>query len=176
MPRDNDRVPRRAFSVAAALLLTPAPALAQDSCRLCFGDPGAAPGERPLQIEISADLSFSRLAMTGRGGGSATVDPATGAKRTTGDLADLGGMAVTGYGRITGEPLRQVRVDLPAQVPMSAGSSTTAYLTDFTTTLPAHPVLDGNGVLEFRFGARLQVSGRKGGNYRGRIAIQVDYN
>jgi hypothetical protein len=36
-----------------------------------------------------------------------------GSKRTAGSVVNLGGMAVTGRGRVTGEPLREVRVDLP---------------------------------------------------------------
>ena len=60
----------RTFALAIALLLC-APAAAQDSCRLCYGDSTAKPGERPLTIEIWTDLNFSKLALTGRQGGSA---------------------------------------------------------------------------------------------------------
>jgi len=49
-------------------------------------------------------------------------------------------------------------------------------LTDFTSNLPPHPRLDANGELEFTFGARLVVKSGRGGNYRGRIPISVDYN
>lgn len=165
----------RLVFLSLALLLPTTALSAQDACRLCYSDPGAKPGERPLHLEIQADLSFSKLAMTGQGGGSATVVP-QGGKETQGDLIDLGGMAVSGHGRITGEPGKAVRVDLPDRVPMTAGDGTAAELTQFTTDLPRHPVLNLDGMLEFTFGARLVVKGQRGGNYRGRIPISVDYN
>lgn len=165
----------RALPLAAALLLC-APAAAQDSCRLCYGDSGAKPGERPLTIEIWTDLNFSKLALTGRQGGSAEMSATDGAKRTTGELVDLGGLAVTGHGRITGVPLREVRLDLPDTVEMTTPDGGQARLAQFTTDLPPHPQLGANGELEFSFGARLIIAGGRGGNYRGRIPISVDYN
>ena len=159
-----------------ALLISAAPALGDGSCRLCYGSEGARPGERPLTLEISADLNFSRLALTGNGSGSAELDPNGSGKRTTGGMIDLGGMAVQGAGRITGEPLREVHVDLPSTVAMTAPDGSPAELTGFVTDLPQRPVLDSAGNLEFRFGARLVVHGSQGGNYRGRIPITVDYN
>ena len=163
------------LTLLGLLVLAATPLGAQEACRLCYSSGGEA-GERPLTIEIHADLSFSRLALTGSGSGSAEIDPATGAKRTTGSLIDLGGMAVQGRGRITGEPGRQVRVDLPGQVTMSSPDGDTAELVDFRTDLPDFPRLDASGALEFTFGARLEMRGRQGGNYRGRIPITVDYN
>ena len=160
----------------AALLLTALPASGQDACRLCYSEPGGKPGERPLAIEIWADLSFAKLAMTSRSGGSVEVDAQTGSKSTQGDMISLGGTPVTGHGRITGEPLRRVRIDLPARVAMSTPDGGSAELTDFTISLPANPSLNANGELEFSFGARLVIKDGRGGNYRGRIPISVDYN
>lgn len=167
---------RLSIPLAAALLLAASPSPGQDACRLCLGDSTAAPGERPLSIEIWADLNFSKLALTGQGGGSAVVDPATGAKRTEGGMINLGGMTVTGRGRISGVPYREVRIDLPQKVVMTTPDGGTGELSGFTTDLPAHPMLDGNGNLEFSFGARLLVRSGRGGNFRGRIPISVDYN
>ena len=166
----------RPLAFCAAALLLCAPAQAQDNCRLCFGDAGAAPGERPLTIEIWTDLNFSKLAVTGRTGGSAELAATGGEKRTTGEVIDLGGIAVTGHGRITGVPLRAVRLDLPDTVEMTTPDGGRASLAAFTTDLPPHPALNANGELEFSFGARLILSGGRGGNYRGRIPISVDYN
>lgn len=168
-------MPVRLPLIAAALLALSVPGTAQDACRLCFADPVAA-GERPLGLEIWADLNFSKLALAGREGGSAVVDPSSGAKRTGGGMIDLGGMPVSGRGRITGTPLRAVRIDLPERVAMTAPDGGRAELVGFTTNLPAHPALDASGTLEFSFGARLVVTGAGGGNYRGRIPISVDYN
>lgn len=160
--------------VIVTLLLAALPARAQDSCRLCYAE--GAPGERPLTLEIWTDLSFARLALLSRSGGSAAIDAQTGGKSTQGDLISLGGAPVTGRGRITGVPLRPVRVDLPSQVPMTTPDGARAELVDFTTNLPHRPMLDANGELEFTFGARLVLKSGTGGNYRGRIPITVDYN
>ncbi len=165
-----------ALILAAALMLPAVPAMGQESCRLCYAEPGTKPGERPLTIEIWADLSFAKLAMTGRSGGSAAVDAQTGGKSTQGEMIDLGGAPVNGRGRITGVPLREVRIDLPSRVPMTTPGGASAELIDFTSNLPPHPRLDANGELEFTFGARLVVKGGSGGNFRGRIPISVDYN
>lgn len=151
------------------------PVAAQSGCRLCYND-NTKPGERPLTLEVFADLNFARLALTGREGGSAEIDAASGTKRTNGAVANLGGMAITGRGKVTGEPLREVRIDLPQAVPMDAPDGGNAELTDFSTDLPSRPTLDANGELTFSFGARLVMRNAGGGNYRGRIPITVDYN
>lgn len=162
--------------IAAVLLLAPVPLAGQDACRLCYADPAAKPGERPLTIEIWADLSFAKLAMTGPGGGSAALDAQSGSKSTQGEMMDLGGSPVSGRGRITGVPMREVRIDLPASVPMTTPDGAKAELVEFRSSLPPHPRLDANGELEFTFGAKLVVRSGRGGNYRGRIPISVDYN
>ncbi len=158
------------------LALAAQPLGAQESCRMCYSSGSARDGERPLTLEIFTDLAFSRLALTGAGDGAAEIDPQTGSKRTSGGMIDLGGMTVQGRGRITGEPGRQVRVDLPGSVTMTTPDGDPAQLLDFQSDLPDFPRLDGTGALEFTFGARLVVRGRQGGNYRGRIPITVDYN
>mgnify|MGYP000902635482 FL=1 len=73
-------------------------------------------------------------------------------------------------------PLREVRVDLPHQVEMTTPEGGRAMLTQFTTDLPSRPTLNANGELEFSFGARLVIDGGRGGSFRGRIPISVDYN
>ena len=165
---------RVALLILAALLFT-APAGAQQ-CRLCYSDPAAREGEPPLTIEIWADLNFSKLALTGRDGGSAEMPATGGGKRTSGSMIDLGGVAVAGRGRITGTPGREVRVDLPSRVEMTSTDGGRAELVEFRTDLPPHPALNARGELEFSFGARLVVHSGKGGNLRGRIPISVDYN
>ena len=165
---------RTILACALVALISVVPAAAQD-CNLCFAAP-AAPGERPLTIEISTGIAFSRLAIAGQDGGSAAIDAQTGAKTTGQGLVDLGGSAVQGRGRISGTPGRRVRIDLPRSVAMSSTDGSTAMLTGLTTDLPAWPVLDPSGSLEFSFGGRLEVRGPGGGNFRGRIPISVDYN
>lgn len=160
--------------LAPLCLLWAAPAAAQETCRLCYSGT-SVPGERALTIEIWADLNFSKMALAGRSGGSAEID-SQGGKRTDGGLIDLGGMAVSGRGRITGQPGREIRVDLPTHVPMTSTDGAKGELSDFTSNLPANPRLNASGELEFSFGARLNLHGSQGGNFRGRIPISVDYN
>lgn len=156
------------------LLALPALPAAAQTCALCSGSSAAA--DQPLEIEIFSDLQFSRMALTGSGQASAEIDAQTGRKSTQGGLISLGGQSVQGRGRITGAPGRAIRLTLPSSVTMTSATGGSAELTDFVTDLPAWPVLDAGGSLEFSFGGRLRISGAVGGNLRGRIPITVDYN
>ena len=167
----------RAGSVIAAAiaLLSAAPAAADEPVR----DPGTLDvrerPERPLEIEIESGLQFGRMALRGPGTGAAQIDPQTGQTRVDDNVIDLGGATYQGRARITGEPLRPVRVELPATVLLRSSDGGEARLSDFVTDLPAVAMLDANGLLEFSFGARLTSQGARGGNLRGRISIRVDY-
>ena len=160
---------------AAFALLSAAPALADDAaCELCL--PGVQRStERPLQVEIESGIQFSRLALRGRSDGGAEIDPRSGEKRVDDGMVDLGGLAYQGRARVTGEPLRPVRIELPGRVQLRSPDGAEAELSGFVTDLPAVAMLDENGMLEFSFGARLSSRGARGGNFRGRIAIHVDY-
>src|SRR5690606_23889493 len=126
-------------------------------------------------IELESGLQFSRLGLLGRRDGGAEIDPLTGAKRVDGNMVDLGGMSYQGRARVTGEPLRPVRIELPSPAQLRSPGGGKAELSDFVTDLPPVAMLDENGVLEFSFGARLTSRGARGGHFRGRIAIRVDY-
>ena len=160
---------------AALALLSAAPAVADDdACELCML-PLRPGGERPLQIDIESGLKFSRLALLGRDNGAAEIDAQTGEKRVDAGMIDLGGVSYQGHAIVTGEPLRPVRIELPTRVQLRSPDGAEAELTGFVTTLPPVAMLDENGVLEFQFGARLSSQNARGGNFRGRIAIRVDY-
>ena len=160
---------------AAIALVSAAPASAdEDSCDFCL-TPDRASTERPLAIEIHSGLQFSRMALRGRADGSAEIDPQTGVKRVDANMIDLGGLSYQGHATVTGEPMRPVRVDLPHRVSLRSPDGAEAELTDFVTDLPPVAMLDENGRLEFSFGARLSSQGARGGNFRGRINIRVDY-
>ena len=166
---------RRGYVLGAAIaLLSATPATADDeACELCaFERPG---GERPLVIEIESGIQFSRLALSGSFDGAAEIDAQTGEKRVDAGMIDLGGLSYQGRARVTGEPLRPVRIELPSRVELRSPDGAEAELTGFVTDLPAVAMLDENGILEFGFGARLSSQGARGGNFRGRIAIRVDY-
>lgn len=157
---------------AAFALLASAGSAADDSlCRDCLERSSV----RPLDIVVESGLQFSRLALRGKAEGSARIDPQTGDKQLDANMIDLGGQSWQGRARVTGEPLRPVRIELPPQVRLRSPDGAQAELTDFVTDLPTVAVLDENGTLTFNFGARLSTRGARGGNFRGRIAIRVDY-
>lgn len=158
-----------------ALVCAPLAGAGAEPCLVCVsGSPTAS--ATPLTIEIVSDLEFSRMALSGRVQGKARIDPQTGSQRIEGGLVGLGGTTFKGRARISGEPLRSVRIDLPATITMTAPGGGKAELSDLTTDVSAFPVLDSAGRLEFGFGGRLTVTGAGGGNFRGRIPISVDYN
>ncbi len=167
----------RAGSVVAAAiaLLSAAPAAADDPVRDLGPLEAIEQRERPLSIEIESGIQFGRIALRGAGNGAAPLDPQTGQTRTDGNMIELGGATYQGRARVTGEPLRPVRIDLPATVLLRSPDGGEARLSDFVTDLPAVAMLDANGVLEFSFGARLTSPDARGGDFRGRIRINVDY-
>ena len=131
--------------------------------------------ERPLNIEIESGLQFGRMALRGRDDGGAHLDPQTGERRIDSNMINLGGSTFQGRARVTGEPLRPVRIELPTTALLRSSDGAEARLSDFVSDLPPVAMLDQNGVLEFAFGARLTSQGSRGGDFRGRIRIRVDY-
>jgi hypothetical protein len=143
-------------------------------CRLCAApESTVAPPTRALNIDIETSLDLGRAADTGRGG-SIALDERTGARQVAG-LADLGGFAIKGRVRLTGEPFRHVRVSLPAGIRLISPDGSMADAVDLRTDLPPDPMLDANGTLSFAFGGRLVVQGYASGDFRGRIPIVADY-
>ena len=159
------------------LCLSVTPLTAQ--CRLCTPESGARSGStsiqaaRPLTIDVETALDFSRAAGTSNGG-SIAIDERTGTRQVAG-LTDLGGFALKGSVRLTGEPFRHVRVSLPPSVRLVSPSGNSAEAVDLRTDLPPDPMLDASGELRFTFGGRLVVSGSAAGEFRGRIPIVADY-
>jgi hypothetical protein len=158
-----------------ALICAPFAGAGAEPCLVCASG-GSGATTAPLTIEIVSDLEFSRMALTGRQDGHARIDPQTGSRRIDGGLVPLGGLTFKGRARVIGEPMRPVRIDLPPTITMTAAGGAKAELSDLVTDLPAFPVLDSSGRLEFGFGGRLTVTGGGGGNFRARIPISVDYN
>lgn len=166
--------------ISATMLLSLAPATAQ--CRLCAAPtavqaakPSLHKSEKPLRIEITANLDFSRLALLDRSGGEVSIDPVSGLRRVSGAITDLGGMSLKGEGRLEGEPGRYVRINLPDRITLSAPNGSTADVVKLETNLPPQVKLDREGRLTFTFGGKLRVTGSAGGQYRGRIAITAEY-
>lgn len=165
------------FLAAAIALVSAAPSAAgEPECLACFDlEPVHPAASAPLQIEIENGLRLGRLALRGRADGEALIDPHTGDKQVDANLVDLGGQSYQGRARVTGEPRRPVRIELPASVKLRTPDGAEAELTDFVTDLPPVAMLDEYGQLDFAFGARITTRGARSGNFRGRIAIRVDY-
>jgi Domain of unknown function (DUF4402) len=173
-------IARRAMlPCAAALLLAPLPAAAQ--CLLC-SDSGTAsdaiataqPRDLPLNVDIVADLDFSRL-VAGQGGGSVTLDPQGGPSVARGNVAPIGGYGFSGRVIVTGTPGRGVRIDIPQDVILTSSTGRTARVSGIVTGLPPVVRLGPDGRLEFGFGGQLEIDGEADGDYRGRIPVTVSY-
>jgi len=185
------------FLIALAMLtvLPAQPAAAQGKCSFCATNPppkgegGGRPNNgngngngngnnAPIELAIESEINFGRLVMIGDGIGRVLVDLQTGAKTVTGNLSDLGGVAVQGRAIIRGTALRAVRVSFPTNVIMRDPAGGQAELRDFVSDLGLLPRLDSTGTLEFRFTGTLytDVAVAIGGNLRGRVPIQVNYD
>lgn len=163
-------------ALAAALIAVSAPAFGEDAGGLPDPFALAAPnGERPLTITIESGLQVGRLGLTGRQDGNAAIDPQTGAKEVGQNMIDLGGVSFQGKATVTGQPLKPVRIELPQTVLLHSPTGAEAELSNFRTDLPPVAMLDANGQLQFNFGATISSKGAQGGDFRGRIAIRVDY-
>lgn len=152
------------------------PLQAQTVCQLCATGPiPVAPAVRPLRVEIDASLDFSTAAHSNSGEGSIELDPRTGQRRVTGGLVALGGMALKGTVRLTGDPFRHVRITLPSSIVMQSTLGATADISAITADVSASPILGADGTLVFSFGGRMTVRGGAAGDFRGTIPITADY-
>jgi hypothetical protein len=68
-----------------------------------------------------------------------------------------------------------VLIEMPGNVQLRSPGGAVAVLDEFETDLPPAPILDEFGRLEFNFGARVTTTEARGGNFRGKIRIRVDY-
>ncbi len=163
--------------IALFLAGVPAPLAAEPPCLLCDTPTAKAePAEPrlPIRIEVESSLDFSRIARTGASG-TAAIDPKTGQRRVTGGLADLGGLALRGIVRVTGEPFASVRISLPHSVTLRSAHGGQAEVVDLETDAPVQPRFDSGGHLTFSFGGRLIVNAPISGMIRGTVPISVDY-
>ncbi len=151
------------------------PAAAQ--CRLC-PEGGGITAEQvpaaPIKLELETSLDFDQLVLTGGGGGTVQLGP-DGSRTTSGAVGALSPRAMFGELLIRGQPGRSVRVSLPDRIELFGSGGGTLVIHKLATDLPSLPRLDTEGRLRLRFGGELSVSGAAEGDYRGDIAIAVDY-
>ncbi|MFV0645991.1 MAG: DUF4402 domain-containing protein [Sphingomonadaceae bacterium] len=161
----------------AVWTLTASPTWAQGACPQCDLPPGErGNGRNKAELKIETDLDFGRLVISGSGAGQVIIDMQTGQRITSGEIAELGGFPMAGHAIITGRPMRVVRVVFPDSVLMRNAIGGEATLRNFQTDLPAMPVLDAHGTLEFNFTGTLIANTPQGGDLRGRIPISVSYD
>ncbi len=160
-----------------ALAFASGPESAEAECRLCApaATPEARTHSRPLDIQVETALDFSRAAHGGETGGSIAVDERSGRRGVSGGLVDLGGIAVRGVVRLTGEPFARVRVSLPRSIMLLSTEGDSAEVIDLRTDLSGDPALDATGHLQFGFGGKMVVVPGAAGDFRGRIPIVADY-
>ncbi len=167
---------RRSFLIFVLAIVYAGRASAQ--CLLCAPGSVAAGRERadrPLEVEIGGALDFASVAVAAPAGGSVSIDPVGRSRVVRGALSDLGGLVMTGSATVRGEAGRAIRVALPDDITLRGTGGTSARVSRLVTDLPRAPRLGPDGTLTFAFGGSLDVSGDADGDYRGRIAITVDY-
>ena len=159
-------------------LLIGSPAVAQ--CLLCSAPSqgeataSAAEDSTPLQIEVTADLDFSRI-VAGGTGGSISIDAASGHSSTSGNVSALSGFGFSGHVLVTGAPGRSIRIELPDSVDLVSGQGGHARVEGIVASVPTIAQLGPDGRLEFGFGGRLQLDGSSEGDFRGRVQVTVSY-
>ena len=164
------------IALLAGAFAMPIPAPAQ--CRLC-DTPTTAPDQAntsmPIRLEVQARLDFDQVVLLGSAASGTARIALDGSNSTSGSIGALSGRAMVGSVIVRGEPGRLVRIGFPDVVQLYGLTGGTIRVRALTSDLPAAARLDSQGMLRFRFGGELDVSGNVEGDYRGDIPITVDY-
>ena len=163
----------------AGVLGLAAPASSQDvgaPCRLCetVDKPADEKPAQPVSLAVDAKLDFDRLILAGAGSGTAELGP-DGTRNVSGSVTALSARAMVGEVTVRGEPGRLVRIDLPSSIELLGLNGGSIRLESIRSDLSSSPRLDSNGLLRFRFGGVIQVTGDTDGEYRGDVRINVEY-
>jgi len=163
------------LALAAGMFASAGPAGAQ--CRLCDTPTTVREEDTrtgPVSLEIETSLDFDRLILLGAGEGSATLLP-DGSRSVSGVVGAISGRAMVGSAVVRGEAGRSVRVELPRRIELHSLGGAKIAIEDIVSDLPSVARLDSAGLLSFRFGGRLRISGEAEGDYRGDVPITVEY-
>jgi hypothetical protein len=146
-------------------------------CRLC-DKPTTAVSQSAdsdgIELDIETSLDFGRLVLSGSGQGAAVIRT-DGSTAAEGALTEVSARAMVGTAVIRGTPGRAVRVELPRRIDLYSVSGGRITVDDVVSDLPSIPRLDSAGMLAFRFGGRVTVTGDSEGAYRGDMPITVEY-
>ena len=160
-----------AASTASA---TPWPVDAQ--CRLC-ATPSTTPAQSTtgddVRLEIETNLDFDRLIVAANGAGDVTLRP-DGSALATGSIS-MGPRARVATVIVHGEPGRLLRIDVPRRMDLFSLDGSRLTFDQVETDAPDVPKLDSAGNLVFHVGGRLRFSGNEDGDFRGDLAITVEY-
>jgi hypothetical protein len=131
---------------------------------------------KPLTLERIADMDFAMLAVTT--GGTATIDPVTGAMTTSGGLIHLG--KTPSPARFVGAASKQtvVNIRVPNQPVLirRVGGTETLSVSNFTLDGQDKKALAQQQSFTFAVGARIAVpAGTVEGLYTGEIEVTVQY-
>jgi hypothetical protein len=162
------------FAIACAAF---AATEAYAQCRLCETPTTQRAESTPgtsIDIEVEAGLDFDRLILLGEGGGSATLRP-DGTRHVSGEVGTLSMRAMVGEGLVRGEPGRAVRITLPRRIELHSLNGGRIAIEEIVSDVEPGARLDSAGLLQFRFGGRLEISGDAEGDYRGDVPITVEY-
>ena len=154
------------------------PGAAPAQCRLCASpstSPDVATDGTPIRLEVQARLDFDQVVLLdSASSGTARLAP-DGSSSTSGAIGALSGRAMVGSVIVRGEPGRLVRIAFPSSITLHGVTGNSIRVRALTSDLPGAPRLDSGGMLQFRFGGELEISGSVEGDYRGDIPITVDY-
>lgn len=168
---------RTALLVLGIVTAAGAAVSARAQCRLCDTPTTSQDQEGQtgrIALEVEAGLDFDRLILLAPGPGSVILQP-DGSHQVSGTVGAVSAKAMVGQARVRGEAGRAIRIDLPARIELYSIGGSRILLEDIVSDLPAAPRLDSAGVLSFRFGGRLTISGDSEGDYRGDVPITVEY-
>lgn len=131
---------------------------------------------KPLILERIADMDFATLAVTT--GGTATINPVTGAMTTTGGLIHLGG--TPSPARFAGAASKQtvviIRVPNQPVLIRRVGGTQTLSVSNFTLDGQDKKALAQQEAFIFSVGAQITVpAGTIEGLYTGEIEVTVQY-
>jgi hypothetical protein len=168
------RLARLCSIAAAALIWSPFDAQAKPVAALAPAQ-ARATIVRPLSLVKTSDMDFGNLAVGS--GGTATINPSTGALTFTGGLQSIGGTPrqASFLGESTGLALVWIHFPKASAALKRMGGTETLMLSDFTLDGAAIRLV-GGGPLTFQVGGRLTVPGNTvAGTYVGSFDVTMDY-
>lgn len=154
------------------------PGAAAAQCRLCTSPstgPDAPGDSTPIQLEVQARLDFDQVILIDSDRTGTARIALDGSNTTSGSVGAMGSRTMVGSVIVRGAPGRLVRISFPGSILLHGLTGNSITVRDLVSDLPAAARLDSRGMLQFRFGGALEISGAVEGDYRGDIPITVDY-